>query len=68
MTPDIEPMQSFLAAAKYDFLSKHMKTGGFTYFNFCNIVCGLSVNEENDTCSTSMSISQQISVTVDKPV
>ena len=61
------PIQSFLVAAKYDFLSEHMKSGSFIYVNFSHVKHEVNIEEENIIYSTSANEENMISVSADKP-
>ena len=71
---EIEPVHSFLVAAKSDFLSKHIKTGSFTYVNISKSQLreketdSIAVNgEQMITAISGKHDKQMITASADKP-
>ena len=62
---DIEPMHSFPAAAKYDFLSNHIKSGSLVYVHLPNVK--LDLKSEKVKYVTSVNREKMISDPVRKP-
>ena len=54
-------------AAKFEFMSRCIKTGSFVSFKFSKLKYKLEIDEENDKYSTSVNRNQNIGVSVDKP-
>ena len=61
------PLHSLLVAAKYDFLSEHMKSGSFIYVNLSHVKHEVKIKEETHIYPTSTSEENIISVRADKP-
>ena len=53
-------------AAKYEYMSRSIKTGSFIRCNFSNVEAELVINKENDKCSTSVNIRQKINSNLDR--
>ena len=54
MTGDIEPYQSFLMAAKYDFMAQNIKTGSLVYLSASYFT--RNDQFESDICPSSLCI------------
>ena len=48
---NMQPIHSFIVAAKSDFWSKYIKTGSFSYINIPNGKRKLNENDETDSTS-----------------
>ena len=69
MAGDMEPGHSFLLAAKYDFLSQHIKTGSMLLFNVSKTENDFTKNEncESNACTTTIKTHKVSSFTGHKP-